>query len=267
MNDTFQCGDPGALVAYLYDECEPGERELIAAHITRCVTCASEIDTLGATRRTLAAWTPPEMALGFQITRAQDVGPAANQPAANQPARVLEPKIAWWRAPMPAWAQVAAALVIFAAGLSIGVARNGSPGQAASLDAGVTSVGSGVTTTGVSREDLAQLEQRIRADMSQLRGTSTSVTPAPASARVSDEAVMQQVKALLEQSEERQRRDFTLRMVDMASNIETQRRVDLASVSRSMVQQQGVVGTELRQQREAIDTFRNYLVNASERSR
>jgi hypothetical protein len=38
-------------------------------------------------------------------------------------------------------------------------------------------------------------------------------------------------------------------------------------VSRSMVQQQGVVGTELRQQREAIDTFRNYLVNVSERSR
>ena len=70
MNDTFQCGDPGALVAYLYDECEPGERELIAAHVTRCAACASEIDTLGATRRTLAAWTPPEMALGFQITRA-----------------------------------------------------------------------------------------------------------------------------------------------------------------------------------------------------
>ena len=47
MNDMFQCGDPGALVAYLYDECEPGERELIAAHITRCATCASEIDDAG----------------------------------------------------------------------------------------------------------------------------------------------------------------------------------------------------------------------------
>ena len=100
MNDMFQCGDPGALVAYLYDECEPGERELIAAHITRCATCASEIETLGATRRTLAAWTPPEMALGFQITRAEQ-----SDPAVNQPARVLEPKIAWWRAPLPAWAR------------------------------------------------------------------------------------------------------------------------------------------------------------------
>ncbi len=92
MNDTFQCGDPGALVAYLYDECEPGERELIAAHITRCATCASDIDTLGATRQTLTAWTPPDMALGFQITRPHDVGPAANQPAANQGASVSSPR-------------------------------------------------------------------------------------------------------------------------------------------------------------------------------
>src|SRR6185503_13574271 len=88
MNDTFQCGDPGALVAYLYDECEPGERDLIAAHVTRCVTCASEIDTLSATRRTLAAWRPPDVELGFQITRSQDAAPA----------KVLTPNIAWWRA-------------------------------------------------------------------------------------------------------------------------------------------------------------------------
>ena len=30
MNDIFQCGDSAALVAYLYDECAPGEQALIA---------------------------------------------------------------------------------------------------------------------------------------------------------------------------------------------------------------------------------------------
>ena len=43
-----------------------------------------------------------------------------------------------------------------------------------------------------------------------------------------------QVKTLIEQSEENQRRDFTVRMVDLAGNIETQRRVDLTSVRQQM---------------------------------
>ena len=263
MNDTFQCGDPGALVAYLYDECEPGERELIAAHVTCCATCASEIDALGATRRTLATWRPPDVALGFQITRA-DAAPAANPPAANPPARVLVPTIAWWRAPLPAWAQAAAAVVIFAAGVSIGLARNTAPEQVsprATAFAPTTA-----TATTVSRDDLSQLEQRLKTEMAQLKTVGPAVTPA--AVPVSQDAVLQQVRTLLEQSEERQRRDFTLRMVDLASNIETQRRVDLATVRQSMGQRETVIGTELRQQREALDRVNNILINnVSERSR
>ncbi len=257
MNDTFQCGDPGALVAYLYDECEPGERELIAAHVTRCATCASEIDALGATRRTLATWRPPDVALGFQITRADGA-------ADNRPARVLVPTIAWWRAPLPAWAQAAAAVVIFAAGVSIGLARNTGPEQfspRATVLAPTTA-----TATTVSRDDLSQLEQRLKTEMAQLKTVGPAMTPA--AVPVSEDAVLQQVKTLLEQSEERQRRDFTLRMVDLASNIETQRRVDLATVRQSMGQRETVIGTELRQQREALDRVNNILINnVSERSR
>ena len=264
MTDTFQCGDPGGLVAYLYDECDPGERELIAAHITRCAACASEIDTLGATRRTLTAWTPPDMALGFEITRPHDVGPAANSPA-----RVLGPTIAWWRAPLPAWAQAAAAVVIFAAGLSLGVARSDSSGQSAALGAGEAPSASRASATNVSREELAQLEQRLRAEMSQMR-TVSSVASVPAPARGAD-ALMTEVRALIAQSNEEQNRDFTLRLVDLASSVETQRRMDMASVRQSIGQQSGVIGTELRQYREAIDQIdrrtNNMLINASERSR
>jgi hypothetical protein len=232
MND-IQCGDPGALVAYLYDECEPGERELIAAHITRCATCASEIETLGATRRTLAAWTPPEMALGFQITRAEQ-----SEPAVNQPARVLEPKIAWWRAPLPAWAQAAAAVVIFAAGVSIGVARNATTEQAP-REAEVIPV---ATATNVSREELAELEQRLRAEMSQVR-TVSSVAPAPAR---SADALMSDMRALIEQSNAEQNRDFTLRLVELASDFDIRNR----RVAESVGQLQGAVRTEFGQQRQ-----------------
>lgn len=254
MNDTFQCGDPGALVAYLYDECDPGERELIAAHITRCVTCASEIDTLGATRRTLAAWTPPEMALGFQITRADDGGPAANQPA-----RVLEPKIAWWRAPLPAWAQAAAALVIFAAGLSLGVARNTTSEQTAPREAGLIPSATNATATNVSRAELAQLEQRLRAEMSQMRTTAlaTASSAAPPPAR---DVLMTEVRALIEQSNAEQNRDFTLRLVDLQSSVELQNR----RVLQSFGQLQGVVGTEFGQQRRVNEQFRDLLTNVSD---
>ena len=250
MNDMFQCGDPGALVAYLYDECEPGERELIAAHITRCATCASEIETLGATRRTLAAWTPPEMALGFQITRAEQ-----SEPAVNQPARILQPKIAWWRAPLPAWAQAAAAVVIFAAGVSIGVARNATTEQTSSRAAGLNPQATNATATSVSRQELAELEQRLRAEMSQVR-TASSVAPVPAR---SADAVMSDVKALIDQSNAEQNRDFTLRLVELASDFDIRSR----RVAESVGQLRDTVVTESRQQRQ----FNNYMVNASDRPR
>ena len=241
MNDIFQCGDSAALIAYLYDECAPDELALITAHIKGCATCASEIDSLSATRRTLASWTPPDLALGFRITREDE----------PRPARILEPRIAWWRAPLPAWAQAAAALVIFGAGLSVGAVRNTAPGQPAkAVLVPAVPVAAQPAASSVSRDDLAQLEARFKAELTQLRSSSNTATPVVAHG--SDEALIAQVKTLLEQSEENQRRDFTVRMVDLAGNIETQRRVDLASVRQQMGLQQGAIGTELRQQREVL---------------
>jgi len=240
MNDIFQCGDSAALVAYLYDECAPDELVLIAAHIKGCASCASEVDALRATRQTLAAWTPPELALGFRITREDE----------PRPAKILEPKIAWWRAPLPAWAQVAAALVIFGAGLSVGAVRNTAPEQAIATTPSIVPVVAQPVASSVSPDDLARLEARIKAELTQLRSSSNTATAVVT--RGSDEALLAQVKTLIEQSEENQRRDFTVRMVDLAGNIETQRRVDLASVRQQMGLQQGAIGTELRQQREVL---------------
>ncbi|HLG58058.1 MAG TPA: hypothetical protein VI485_22115 [Vicinamibacterales bacterium] len=248
MSDTFQCGDQGALVGYLYGECEPSERDTIAAHVKKCLSCAAEIDTLSATRRTLSAWTPPAMTLGFQITSSQAVAPTG---------KVLERKVPWWRAPLPAWAQAAAALVIFAAGLSMGLSRDNTQSQPPLREASTLSDTPSATPATVSRDDLTRVEERLRAEMAQLR----TVAPTPVATRQNSDDVMQQVKTLLEQSEARQRSDFTLRMVDLASSIETQRRVDLATVRQTMGTMQGVTGTEVRQQREAIDRINTYLIN------
>ena len=54
MSETFQCGDNSALVSYLYDECEPAEREVIDAHVSMCAACAAEIAALQSAGARLA---------------------------------------------------------------------------------------------------------------------------------------------------------------------------------------------------------------------
>ena len=236
MSETFECGDKGALVAYLYDECEPEVRAAIASHLTRCATCANEIDGLGWTRKQLEVWTPQVPELGFQL-----------------PVPVAQPRLPWWRAPLPAWAQAAAALVIFGAGLSIGLARGPAPVTPQPLSTRAAAV---PVTNNASQTDLAQLEQRLKTEMSQIRAAVS--TPAPQRVVASDD-IMKKVEELVTQSEERQRREFTLRSVELARDIEAQRRIDLAPGREAVAQFQGVTGTEIRQQREAIDRINNFI--------
>lgn len=131
MTEMFRCGDGPALTAFLYDECEPLEREVIAAHVAACPACAAEIEELASTRRQLASWAPPEARLGFRVTREDaDTVVDARSAFAARGANGTGDAIAtmpWWRRPMPAWAQVAAAAVIFATGIGVGATRQAAP--------------------------------------------------------------------------------------------------------------------------------------------
>jgi len=87
----------------------------------------------------------------------------------------------------------------------------------------------------------------------------TPVSTPVRQAASSDEDIMTKVEALVAQSEERQRREFTIRSVEMARDFEAQRRIDMASVRETVGQFQGVATTEIRQQREAIDRMNNFI--------
>ena len=104
MKDDSRCEDNASLIGFLYEDCEADERARIAAHVAVCATCAGELAALSATRDHLSAWTPPDVHLGFQMS----------QPSAAPPVR-------WWSRPMPAWAQLAAAVVIFVSGAAVGM--------------------------------------------------------------------------------------------------------------------------------------------------
>jgi anti-sigma factor RsiW len=243
MSQTFTCGDYGALMSYLYDECEPNERRAISAHVAVCRGCAEEIASLGATRELLGAWSPPDAQLGFRVV------------SDTPPSNVLRPS-RWWQQPMPAWAQAAAAAVIFATGVTLGALRattGTTDAQASNPQPSNVKVTAASTVT---PGDLSALEQRLRTEMSQMRSTNG---PAPVSA--GDAQVLERVRALIQDSEQRQQRELALRTAEIVRDFDAQRQGDLARIERAMGQMDGTTGVEVAQQRQML----NYLMRVSQR--
>jgi anti-sigma factor RsiW len=263
-SEPFQCGDPAGLISYLYDECEPGAREVIATHVATCFMCAEELSSLGATRTQLASWVPPDAAIGFQITKTSRVTDAtSDSERVSERDNVLRPA-RWWSRPLPAWAQMAAAVLLFASGMAIGVSRTGAPPETtATVNAPAPVVAQPVAaigpTEGVTPGDLQALEQRLRGEIAQAR---TTTVAAPVS-RAADADMFKRVQALITDSEQRQRRELALRTTEIVRDMDTQRRVDLAQVQRNLGQIQDLTGAAVRDQN---DMF-NYLVKVSQRPR
>jgi hypothetical protein len=219
-------------VGYVYDEGERAEREAAVAHLAMCPACAAEVEAMQATRRQLAAWAPPEPA-----------GRLAADVTSATPAPVLRPP-RWWQGAVPVWAQAAAALVLFAAGLALGgttsrwLAAPAPPAAAVSPDA------------------LADAEQRLRAEIDDLRGAMTAVADG-------DADTLARVRALIVESEARQQRELALRTADVLRDFDAQRRLDLARVDEAVGEMQDLAGAEAAEQRRLLD----YLIRVSQQPR
>jgi hypothetical protein len=258
MTEMFRCGDHDGLIDYLYDECEPVRREVIAAHVAVCSSCAAELAALGGTQQKLAAWHVPDATLGFRL-------PVEPETPILRPSftGAGSSSVARWRQPLPAWAQVAAAALIFASGLAAGMLRSSAPPTvtvvappaALAVPASVSAADRPLATNGVSAEDLTALERRLRAEMAHLGRPAAPVT---VSARGSDDEVMRKVHALLAESEQRQHGEMTLRLAQLAQNVDKQRQVDLRQVQWTVGQLQELTGAAVRDQ----DTKVKYLMNS-----
>ena len=237
MSETFECGDHTALVGYLYGECSAQERESIESHLAVCAACAAEAGALGATRMQLAAWAPPESDLGFRIV-------------SEARGKVLRPA-RWWQQPLPAWAQAAAAALIFGAGLGLGVMNNG--GATSDADAPARVAAAAETPVAVSREDLAALEQRLRAEMAQARTVAVPAAAAPAAD--SEARLIARVRALIDESEARQRRELAVQTTQVMRDVDAQRQFDFARVQRALGQFEGTTGVEIQRQRQDLNNL------------
>ena len=252
MNDNYRCGDPEGLIAFVYGESDPAEREAVAAHVAGCPSCAEEIESLRSTRTMLAAWTPPETSLGFRITQASE----------HPETPLLRPAV-WWRQPLPAWAQAAAAVLIFAAGMTAGGARQ----QPATTVAVQTAPPSGRSSTPtpaqsvsaapvVSRDDLIRLEQRLRA-METARGQAVA---RPVAGSVDEAALMGRFEAMIAASEQRQRTESASLVEQVALNLAAQRQFDLQNIERRIGVMNRATDETLKQHNNAINTLGNSLV-------
>jgi hypothetical protein len=155
------------------------------------------------------------------------------------------------------WAQAAAAVLLFGVGLSLGVMR----GSVQTLPPSSSAV-SARSEPAVTPRDLQALETRLRTELAQVRTAAESRAPLTVSASGSSDAeLLARVRALIDESELRQRRELALRTAEVVRDIDAQRQFDWARVQRALGQFEGTTGAEIQRQRQEL----NNLIRVSQR--
>ena len=250
------CPENEALVAYIYEECEAAERAHVERHLQTCTACAAELDGLVALRGTLRQWAPPEARLGFRVVADSDAADAAGAKSAS----------AWWLGGLrPAWGAALAATTVLVAGAAIAsvevrygdggfVFRMGwtgtVPGEAQAADSvGLPQPVARSEETPPWRAELAALEEQLRGELASQR------TGAPAGGRLpgtpgaaipASDDLLRQVRALMAESERRQRQEFASGLMRLAQEVDLHRQTD-----------------QLRMQQE-VDSLADYMVRVAQ---
>jgi hypothetical protein len=259
MSETFCCDDKETLVAYLYGEIDADGRREVERHLRSCAACGREVDELRAVRQDLAAWQPPEPDLGFTIVQ--------------KPAAVLRPPR--WAAigSLPAWAQVAAALLVIALSASIlnlqvrydndGFTVNTgwmTPRIATSTMPSSTATVSPVMSTDENwKPALTALEQNLRRDLADVRRHAESAS-IRSDGGTDTSAVLRRVQAMLDASEHRQREEIALRLAQADRDWNIKRQADLVNISRNFGTLQGRTFRTAADQQEMMNLLRRVSV-------
>ena len=262
---TFSGNREDALIDYFYGERgSPGARAF-ASHLATCLVCQAEVDELGGVRRALDAWSPPEpfhaltpepagrRAAAFPRRMKSDAG---FSPAADPS---VGPPLHW---ALPVWARAAAVVACVGIGLGAANLRVSYGPEGVSVQTGWLQSPQNAPSAGATidrstdpsadsapwRADLAAIEEQLRSEMHQ----AAVVTPASAS---DADALLQKVKALVLQSEQRQQRELALRLGDLRNDVHAQRLADLSRIERSIGVVQNSTGMEVLRQREMLNSL------------
>ncbi len=265
MTETV-CTYPGdrdeALVTYLYDdESDAMARATFEAHLATCVRCTDDLAALNGVRTQLARWAPPEPKFASVTSRRSPVTSRT-----------------WWRE-IPAWAQVAAALLFLGAaarianldvrydstGLSVRTGGNKTPAVATatpSAPAGTASQISTVAGAAPWRADLDALARQLKTEFRAAPPATVSMAAQTQPARASTDAeIVRRVRALIDESERRQQRELALRLAELVRDVNTQRQADLVKVDRALGTVENKLGVQVLKNQQQM----NYYIRTSQR--
>lgn len=255
------CGYAGrdeALMAFLYDDGTRDDENRAArtrfeAHLTGCPVCRDELEALRGVRATLSSWAPPEPNL-----------PALFAASGNQRFSTRDPhrRAVRWSAAIPAWAQVAAALLFLgvsaavanleirydASGLSIRTGWSRPPAAAPAQQR---------APDAATQSELAALGNQLRAEFRSARGQAIAQ---PQPSHLADADVLRRVKALVDDSEKRQQRELALRVAEVLRDVNAQRQADLVKFDRAIGSVENRLGVQVMRNQQQM----NYFIRTSQ---
>jgi len=257
MSTRFTCDDTETLVAYLYDEIEPVQRDAVARHLVECARCRTELGALGGVRQALAQWSPPAPPLRFSVVQT-----AVPEPA---PGNVIRPAVPAWQS-VPVWAQVAAATLAVAVGAAVANVQvrhdaagwTVSTGWMAPAVPGAPAGAAPLAADDAWKPALAALAQSLRDELHEREATmrpaaTPAATPGTAARPASEADTLARVNTLIEASERRQQQELALRLTQFDRDLDLQRRADLVRIDQGIGQLEGRTGAEVARQRQMLD--------------
>jgi hypothetical protein len=257
MTIVMRCEEKERLVGYLYEECSAAERSAVEAHLARCSACAAELDDLKDARSHLAGWNAPSTDLGFRVTRDR-IAPAVRHRS--------------WG--LPPWAQAAAAVLVLAAGAGLANLEIEYGSRGVTLRTGWANAREGGAATGAPAApqvatvaQLQELERRVRAALAASPqtpaasgggqgATASAAASAPHATVPGSPDVSRQLRAIIAESEERQRKEFAFRLAQVVRDLDTQRSADLVRIEQNLRQLEGVTGEQVQGQHEMMNYLR-----------
>ena len=231
-----------ALLDYLYEEGDPAERLTIAKHLQECAACTVAVLEFQNVRSMLSDWTPPaSLPLSAPVLSpgASGTSPSAT---ANPGARggwswgwgpaAYQEKLIGPRSRV--FLQAAAAILLFVSGMAVSQLHFDYSDGAVTLRIGPDDqvapkpVSAGPESpSAAAKVDINEVVRLVRAQLAKDNAPS-----------VESDRVLEQVRAMIGQSEQRQYRELAIRLAQVAGEVDAQHRVDVERMQQDFGKQQ-----------------------------
>ena len=235
-----------ALLDYLYEEGNPAERLSIAKHLQECAACAVAVLEFQNVRGMLGDWTPPASPSLRATVPAPSASVTSPDATLDSGARgglswgwgpTTTKEKSWWGRGL----QAAAAILLFVSGMAFSqldfdyrggvvIVRTPSaaPGTPSIRNASSITLPPQPASSGpVAAVNIDEIVRQVR---SQLEAENASF--------VDGERLLQRVRAMIDQSEQRQHRELALRLSQVAREVDAQHRVDVERIQQDFGKQQ-----------------------------